>query len=138
MSARPETVAALDSPTRPSPEEVAEARMVIVDLLGMRGSETLPVLTEAVTQAYEVPAGRPLPGADGGEVDPDDPAVGHVRLARAARVALDELVDAGEVRGLPAEPGDEELAPDERDELAGVVDALAPAPDGGRFALREG
>ena len=102
--------------TTPTPCQVGDARMIIIDLLGSSPSCPLAVLVDHVCTAYEAPDGErlmvDLRDREGMADDDlrDEPALLHVRWVRATRLALRELTDAGEV--VWSEPSDD---PDEVD-----------------------
>lgn len=102
--------------TAPTPCQVGDARMIIVDLLGSEPSWPLAVLVDHVCTAYEAPDGErlmvDLRDREGMAEDDlrDEPALQRVRWVRATRLALRDLTDAGEV--VWSQPSDD---PDEVD-----------------------
>ena len=102
--------------TAPTPCQVGDARMIIVDLLGSEPSWPLAVLVDHVCTAYEAPDGErlmvDLRDREGLAEDDlrDEPALQRVRWVRATRLALRDLTDAGEV--VWSQPSDD---PDEVD-----------------------
>ncbi|MGN0101023.1 hypothetical protein [Dietzia sp. CH92] len=100
--------------TTPTPCQVEDARMIIVDLLGSEPSWPLAVLVDQVCVSYECPDGErlmvDLRDREGLADDDlrDEPALKRVRWVRATRTALRQLTDAGEVVwSLPSDDPDE-------------------------------
>ncbi len=129
--------------TTPSPCQVDDARMIIVDLLGSAPSWPLAVLVDHVCTSYEAPDGErlmvDLRDREGLADDDlvDEPALRRVRWVRATRHALRDLTDAdGVVWSLPSDDPDEVDHPEVEVFMSGSAPRAfhvyvgAPLPDG--------
>ena len=129
--------------TTPTPSQVGDARMIIIDLLGSGPSWPLAVLVNHVCTAYEAPDGERLMVdlRDREELADDElrdePALNHVRWVRATRTALHELTSAREVVwSLPSDDPDEVDHPEVEVLMSGArprafrIYVGEPLPDG--------
>lgn len=129
--------------TTPTPNQVGDARMIIIDLLGSEPSWPLAVLVNHVCTAYEAPDGERLMVdlRDREELADDElrdePALKHVRWVRATRTALHELTSAREVVwSLPSDDPDEVDHPEVEVLMSGArprafrIYVGEPLPDG--------
>lgn len=129
--------------TNPTAGQVADARMIIIDLLGSEPSWPLRVLVDHVCTAYEAPDGERLMvdlrnRSHMAEEDlRDEPALQRVRWVRATRTALRQLTDLREVTwSLPSDDPDEADHPEIEVMVAGSQSRAfriyvgEPLPDG--------
>ena len=114
ISITDDVAARMQELTTPTPSQVGDARMVLIDLLGTGPSWPLAVLEDRVCIAYEAPDGERLMVdlRDREELADDElrdePALKHVRWVRATRAALHLLTTANEVVwSMPSDDPDE-------------------------------
>lgn len=114
ISITDDVAARMQELTTPTPSQVGDARMVLIDLLGTGPSWPLAVLVDRVCIAYEAPDGERLMVdlRDREELADDElrdePALKHVRWVRATRAALHQLTTANEVVwSMPSDDPDE-------------------------------